>query len=418
MGPTAVDPYLTLPDKLVLEELLKDADGKNNAQNTSETVQRLQNLNDEKHPTFDPTVFLFWDTPQLRVRLPAIVRTWLLEPYMNWAKGITRYPTDAVMVTHFLLYLTTSVPSALCLMFYRFSWIHGILHWIVQIWYTGTYTLMKHQYIHMNGVLAPQYWLIDKVFPYVLDPLFGHTWHSYYYHHVKHHHVEGNGPNDLSSTMKYDRDSAAHFAHYVGRFYFLIWLDLPLHFLRSGKRVFAFKSAFWELGNYTFIYLMWKYVNAPATICVLLLPLMTLRLGLMAGNWGQHAFVDQEDPMSDFRSSITLIDVASNRFCFNDGYHTSHHLNPRRHWRDHPMALLKDKTRYAEEDALVFRNIDYLMITFKLLQKDYDHLAKCLVPIGEQQVKMTLQERADMLRSRTRRFSPQFLEKEKNNPRW
>jgi hypothetical protein len=30
----------------------------------------------------------------------------------------------------------------------------------------------------------------------------------------------------------------------------------------------------------------------------------------MVGNWGQHAFVDNEEPDSDYRSSITLIDVA------------------------------------------------------------------------------------------------------------
>ena len=29
----------------------------------------------------------------------------------------------------------------------------------------------------------------------------------------------------------------------------------------------------------------------------------------MIGNWGQHALVDDLEPNSDFRSSITLIDV-------------------------------------------------------------------------------------------------------------
>lgn len=95
--------------------------------------------------------------------------------------------------------------------------------------------------------------------------------------------------------------------------------------------------------------------------------------------------------------------VQSNRFSFNDGYHTSHHLNPRRHWRDHPAAFIKQKDRYAEERALVFRNVDYIFITVNLLRKKYIHLAKCLIPIGDQ-VNMTLEERAEMLRTRTRRF--------------
>lgn len=67
------------------------------------------------------------------------------------------------------------------------------------------------------------------------------------------------------------------------------------------------------------------------------------------------------------------------------------------------MAFTKQKERYAEEGALVFRNVDYIFITVKLLQKDYMHLAKCLIPMGSQ-VNMALEERAQMLRTRTRRF--------------
>lgn len=67
------------------------------------------------------------------------------------------------------------------------------------------------------------------------------------------------------------------------------------------------------------------------------------------------------------------------------------------------MAFTKQKGRYAEEGALVFRNIDYIFITVKLLQKDYMHLAKCLVPMGNQ-INMTLEERVQMLQARTRRF--------------
>lgn len=63
---------------------------------------------------------------------------------------------------------------------------------------------------------------------------------------------------------------------------------------------------------------------------------------------------------------------------------------------------------YATEKALVFHNIDYLMITVKLMQKDYLHLAKCLVPIGDQ-IDMTLEEKATMLRRHTRRFSEEEI---------
>ncbi|KAK1144066.1 hypothetical protein N8T08_005728 [Aspergillus melleus] len=444
-----IDPNLTRSDLLVLQDLLDDADrhpGKcgstecqrgsgedassgiwilpcpdvpreptalpgdsqvpQDASNTSApTLDQLRALNDPHHQDFVPTVFVTWDLPDLQRSLPAWLQRWVLQPYIRAARQLVRVETDVVMLTHLLLYFTTSVPSAIWL-FRHFSWAHGVLHWIMQSYYVGTYTLMMHQHIHMGGILrrSPGLAWFDKLFPYVTDPLMGHTWNTYYYHHVKHHHVEGNGPDDLSSTIRYQRDELVDFLCYVGRFYFFIWLELPLYFFRKGKINMAVKAALCECLNYAAIYLLWTYVAWRPTLFVFLLPLLQLRFGLMVGNWGQHAFVDEVDPNSDFRSSITLIDVASNRFCYNDGYHTSHHLNPRRHWREHPNAFLQQKDRYSAEHALVFRNIDYIMITIRLLRKDYRHLAKCLVPMGDQ-VGMSLDELAAMLRTKTRRFS-------------
>jgi hypothetical protein len=68
------------------------------------------------------------------------------------------------------------------------------------------------------------------------------------------------------------------------------------------------------------------------------------------------------------------------------------------------VAFFKQKDRYASEHALVFRNIDYLMITYRLIRKDYVHLAKCLVPMGDQ-IPMSIEERAAMLQSKTRKFT-------------
>ncbi|KAI0900179.1 hypothetical protein F4806DRAFT_493173 [Annulohypoxylon nitens] len=357
----------------------------------------MRAVNDPTNQSFEPTVFCTVDFRDLSSRLHPVIYKHILLP-------------DVVMVTHLILYFTTSIPSAIWL-YYHFTYLHGFIHFIMQVYYVGTYTLMMHQHIHGGGVLRKTSWvhLFDTMFPYITDPLMGHTWNSYYYHHVKHHHVEGNGPNDLSSTIRYQRDNVWHFLHYVGRFYVLIWLDLPIYFIRNDRPTFALKTAFWELSNYAMILTLF-IVNSRPTTFVFLLPLMLLRAGLMVGNWGQHALVDADEPDSDYRSSITLIDVPSNRYCFNDGYHTSHHLNPRRHWREHPVHFLANKLTYSAEHALVFHNIDYLEITFRLLIKDYAHLARCLVPIGEKQIKLTMDERADMLRRCTRRFSEAEIE--------
>ena len=44
------------------------------------------------------------------------------------------------------------------------------------------------------------------------------------------------------------------------------------------------------------------------------------------------------------------------------------------------------------------------MMTYRILCKDYLYLANCMVPIGDQ-IGMSKQELADMLRTKTRRFS-------------
>jgi hypothetical protein len=48
------------------------------------------------------------------------------------------------------------------------------------------------------------------------------------------------------------------------------------------------------------------------------------------------------------------------------------------------------------------------MITVRLLMKDYEHLAKCLVPIGDQ-IAMSMDERVAMLKNHTRRFSEEEI---------
>lgn len=268
-----------------------------------QNIEYLKRLNDPKSSAFAPTVFFTFDSIRSE-----FLRKWAIDPYTQWARKVFRVETDFVMLTHLIIYFTTSVPSAIYL-FYNFHGWHVAFHLVMQIYYMGPYTLLMHQHIHMRGVLQKKYALFDHAFPYLTDPLMGHTWNSYYFHHIKHHHVEGNGPDDLSSTIRHQRDDLWDFLRYVGKFYFLVWFDLPCYFLRKGKPDLALKAGGCEITNYVFLYFMATKVNGCATLFVLLLPLFLMRLALMTGNWGQHAFVDEVEPDSDFRSGITLIDV-------------------------------------------------------------------------------------------------------------
>lgn len=279
--------------------------GEKSSNRDEEDVAKLRGMRDPAHADYMPSLFLTvdgWPTS-----LPPVVNKLVLQPYVRFARRVVRHESDVVMLTHLILYFTTSVPSAL-LLYRHFTYLHGVLHLIMQGYYMGTYTLMMHQHIHMRGILAKKYAFFDGLFPYLTDPMMGHTWNGYYYHHVKHHHVEGNGPDDLSSTIRFQRDSPWAFLQYLGRFYFLIWFDLPRYFIRKNRPGMALQAAASELLTYAF-YIMMARISLKPTIFVYLIPLMFMRLGLMVGNWGQHALVDDVEPDSDFRSSITLVDV-------------------------------------------------------------------------------------------------------------
>jgi len=409
--PLPIAPDLTEADLIVLKNLEHDIhvlsagdghaaeeEGKDSlAAEDESAIKLLDALSGE------PTLFTTWDKHQLNETFYQLV----CKPYVSWASRIVRTPADTVFLTLILFICVTIVPSAL-LLSYHYTWPHAILHHLLVLYCAGPFTLLMHNHIHNNGILARQYAGVDWVFPYLLGPLMGHTWDSYYWHHVKHHHVENNGPEDLSSTIRYQRDSPVDFLKYLGIFLALTWIELPRYFLRTGKYASASKAAGAEWASLVLICSAVLVYGKPA-VSIFLLPLIQLRVALMVGNWGQHCLVDDVEPTSDFRSSITLIDVPSNRFCFNDGYHTSHHLNPRRHWRQHPASFLKAKAQYQNEGALTFRNIDYLMMTIRVLSKDYDRLARCLVPMGDQ-IKLTHQEKMNLLRRKTRKFSEQEIQ--------
>jgi len=136
---------------------------------------------------------------------------------------------------------------------------------------------------------------------------------------------------------------------------------------------------------------------------VFIAPYLTCRFLMMAGNWGQHAFVDPEDPSNDYKSAITCINARYNRRCYNDGYHISHHLAANRHWTEHPTELLDNRAKYVENDAIVFEGIDFFMVWAFLMLKRYDILAKHFVELREKP--RSKEEIIALMKRRTQRFA-------------
>lgn len=310
--------HLTFADTIVLRSLAEDIDEKTDlyvkkadAFKDQAAMEALLKISDEDSDEFQSSPFSSWDESDLNIW----VRVVIVQPYVTWTECIVRRRADVVFITHLGYYCATMIPSAFYL-YYRFSWLHGACHWLLATYYAGPFTLLLHNHIHNNGIMVLKYAWFDRAFPYLLGPLLGHTPNSYYYHHVRHHHVEENGPGDLSSTIRYQRDDIFDFLSYLIRFLTLVWIELPLYFLRRHEYTLAFKSFLSEASSMTAIYWMTKYDFRP-TLFIFLLPVMQMRIFMMIGNWGQHAFVDEIEPNSKFRSSITLIDSQVSPCCNN-----------------------------------------------------------------------------------------------------
>lgn len=287
-----------------------------------------------------------------------------------------------------------------------FRWWMAPVYWAVLFGlFFDRYILMLHNTSHRRLFRREWNWL-NRYIPWVLGPFCGETPETYFIHHITMHHAEGNMPGDLSSTMKYQRDRLSHFLHYFFRFFFLITFDMARYQLGRGRKQIVRRMLVGELGFYAVCILL-AFLNWQATLVVFVVPFLLCRFLMMAGNWGQHAFVDASDPRNPYKSAITCINARYNRRCFNDGYHIGHHVMANRHWTEHPGEFAANLDTYRDEDAIVFEGVDFFIVWGLLMLGRYDVLARRFVDLRDEP--RSAAEIEALLRTRTQRFSPAQL---------
>jgi fatty acid desaturase len=284
-------------------------------------------------------------------------------------------PRDLRFLSLALLATLTVLPAAVCL--YVPGWFRGwlavpYLAWV--LWLTGPFILVLHNTSHRPLFARPHRWLGFYI-PWVLGPFFGETPETYFAHHLGMHHPENNLSNDLSTTMSSRRDSVGDFLKYTGRFFFLILFELTLYMWRTRRYRLCRRLLVGELTFYAVVAALMA-VNWQATVVVFVVPFVVTRVGMMAGGWGQHAFVDPAAPGNLYRSSVTCINTPYNSRWFNDGYHIGHHLQPTLHWTQMPGELAENRARYAAEGAIVFDGLDFFGVWFQLMCGRYEKLAE------------------------------------------
>lgn len=304
-----------------------------------------------------------------------------------------------------LLTLTfTVVASGVAMFVFGFRWWHAAIHGVAVLWFMGPYILMLHNTSHRK-FFKTQYARLNHYIPWFLGPFFGETPDTYFAHHVGMHHPENNLAEDVSTTLRYRRDSIWGFTRYFLRFFFGVIIELPSYFVRKKRRSLAYKSVSGELIYFAVVGSLAYFVDWRAAVVVFLGPYVLTRFLMMCGNWGQHAFVDEATPENCYRNSITCINTGYNRRCFNDGYHIGHHIKQTRHWTEMPEDFSSNIATYAKERAIVFSGIDFFLVWLFLMLGRYDWLAKAYVQLDASN-KLSESEIIELLRSRTRWTMP------------
>ncbi len=246
--------------------------------------------------------------------------------------------------------------------------------------FKGPFGLMLHCTSHRK-FFKKRYSFLNHYLPWIIGPFFGQTPETYYSHHIFMHHPENNLEPDQSTTMPYQRNSFKDFLRYFFDFLFLGMVKLISYFKRNNRQELIIKCL---MGELLFIGLCvgLSFISLPATLVVFIIPFLISRFIMMLGNWTQHAFIAPEDPGNPYKNSITCVNNSYNHKCWNDGYHTSHHIRQGMHWTQHPEHFIKNLEEYAKNKSIVFQGIGILEIFWFLMRGKYQTLANHAVNIN------------------------------------
>jgi len=337
--------------------------------------------------------------PSLTIDDPQTVPTYGDGPLTRWCQRALHDPRDEVFVRLTLRALAIQI-TAMVLLHAALTytqlpaWLPCLAYLVLWGWCTPPIILMLHCTMHRKFIRSPE-WL-DAVHPYVMSVFFGMPM-GFREHHIGMHHVEDNMPEDLSSTLRYRRDSFWHFLHYFGRFFFLVSFELPQYLASHKRKKMARSAALGEILQWSVVIGALLLFDWRFGVTAFVLPLVLSRFSMMAGNWGQHAFINTQKPNSGIANAISCINTTYNKRCFNDGYHIGHHVRAKRHWAELPADFLASRELYVREEVIVFQGVDFFMVSLLLWLGAWKTLAKHYVRLGRE---MSDEEVIALLQSR------------------
>jgi fatty acid desaturase len=309
--------------------------------------------------------------PALTLTDPTSAPTYGDGAVSRFFRSMLHDPRDEVFV-RLSLKVVVVMSVAMVVLYRWFDWRLVPIYLALWGWYSAPVILMLHCTMHRPFIKRPK--VLDRMHPYLMSFFLGIPT-GYAEHHLGMHHAEDNMSEDLSSTLRYRRDSFLHFLVYFGRFFFLVLVELTAYLWRKRRKLMARRAVVGELVHQAII--VTALVVAPRFgLVALAFPYFAVRFLMMVGNWGQHAFINTAEKNNGLSNAITCINSGYNQRAFNDGYHIGHHLKASRHWTDLPQDLLDNRELYAKRGAIVFEGLDFFLVSILLWTGSWRTLAR------------------------------------------
>jgi Fatty acid desaturase len=256
-------------------------------------------------------------------------------------------------------------------------------------------TLIHKEGHEPRGFFKSPFTFLNKFFGYIMAFFYGHVPEGYPMGHMRIHHKHDNAPEDVTSTVFYDRNQTSRFMIYLFEF-MLFWTGLSVAYYHYRKnRMDEFRRMVLGMLVYYSVIGAFLYINFWFGFAYLLLPHLSTIIFLAVINYTWHAWTDPREPKNIYKNSITVLNGQYN--VYNEDYHVEHHKRPQTHWEEYPVNYKKHLKEYAENRAIIFDDTQAFEIFFWLLFGAYDKMADHMVDLNND---MSKEDKIALLKER------------------
>jgi fatty acid desaturase len=263
------------------------------------------------------------------------------------------------------------------------------------VFFSRVATLIHKEGHEPKGLFKGGFSWMNNLHGHFLSFLYGHVPQGYPMGHLRIHHKHDNAPDDVTSTVFYDRSHATRFLIYLFEFA-LFWSGISVthYHYKKGKTEEFRKMALGMMAFYGLIGLVMS-LNFWFGFAYLVIPHMSCIFLLAAINYTWHAWTDPTEPKNIYKNSITILEGQYN--VYNEDFHVEHHKRPQTHWKEYPVNFDKHRDEYAKNQAIIFRDTQAFEVFFLILFSDFDKMADKFVDLNgdmsRDDIKQLLQDR-------------------------